>query len=105
MSNKWPYLVYPDKPVPDCWDEIDGQDISRTEGLRRMCDFGVDQYSRGVCDCIAFNVMPAEVDFVRDYMQANHPGVFFVFGTGSGALHKARENWERTVHDGSGKFQ
>jgi hypothetical protein len=76
-----PRLVYADKPVPHRWGWPPLSEVGEKErGLREMCDFGADQFKRGKTDLLAFDCMPAEVDFIRAYMAERHPGVGFTFG-------------------------
>lgn len=82
-----PRLVYADKIIPERWGWPPLSEIGERErGLREMCDFGADQFVRGITDLLAFDCMPAEVAFVRSYMTARHPSVAFTFGSGQAAL-------------------
>ena len=49
------------------------------DGLKEMCDYGAKQIRRGEYDALEFNVMPREVEFIKQYMAETHPNIRYRF--------------------------
>lgn len=59
-------------------------------GNIEMMEYGAEMFYKGVCDCVAFDCMPSEINEIKTYMADKHPTVCFAFGHGKRVLNSAR---------------
>lgn len=46
--------------------------------IAEMCDYGVSLIKQGKGDQLKLNIMPEEIDEVKEYMKTHHPDIPFM---------------------------